>query len=380
MPNNIVDMQQNNACVDKQSNIVEIPGLGSAEGRWLRLGPWYAMFPVEFAFQQICKYTDKSSSILDPFCGRGTTLAASAALGRHAGGMEINPVAWIYAKTKLNPAPEGMVMSRLYELAWQCEKQKLTRMPDFFHWAFDKEVLRFLIVARENLNWRYNNTDRTLMAIILVDLHGKEQTSLSNQMMQTKAMAPKYSVNWWKQRDMRPREKDAIEILKNKIAWRYKHGLPEYKSHLSVYLGDSTSQLSKLDHGKKYDLLLTSPPYYGLTNYNADQWLRRWVLGGANRPINSAGIWESRFGNMKEYRVLLQKVFTRASKLLKRKSRIVVRTDARAFTYQTTCDVLKDVFCNKNICVINRPMEGKSQTALYGDKEDKPGEKDIILW
>ena len=42
------------------------------------------------------------------------------------------------------------------------------------------------------------------MALILVYLHGKHDASLSNQMRQTKAMAPRYAVNWWRERGLRP--------------------------------------------------------------------------------------------------------------------------------------------------------------------------------
>ncbi|MCU7919696.1 MAG: site-specific DNA-methyltransferase [Candidatus Thiodiazotropha sp. (ex Epidulcina cf. delphinae)] len=358
---------------------LELPGLSSAEGRWIRLGPWYAMFPLEFAYEEIANNTAPGDAILDPFMGRGSTVVAAAALGRNAAGMEINPVAWVYAKTKINPAYKNKVLARLYDLAWLCEEKKLVRMQDFFHWAFDKEVLRFLLVAKDKLNWRYSQVDRTLMAIILVDLHGKESNSLSNQMRQTKAMAPDYSVNWWKARGMRPKEKDPISILEKKIEWRYRYGVPNFESKSNVLKGDSASMLYKVQKLAPFKLLLTSPPYYNVTNYNYDQWIRRWMLDGPPNPINSAGRWENRFHGMEDYRYLLKSVFSKAAKYMVRDSRIVVRTDARQFTFDTTLDVLKTVFPDKSVEIIDRPYKGKTQTALFGDKSEKPGEKDIIM-
>ncbi|MCU7933561.1 MAG: ATP-binding protein [Candidatus Thiodiazotropha sp. (ex Dulcina madagascariensis)] len=195
----------------------------------------------------------------------------------------------------------------------------------------------------------------------------------------TKAMAPDYSVNWWKARGMRPKEKDPISILEKKIEWRYRYGVPNFESKLNVLKGDSASMLYKVQKLAPFKLLLTSPPYYNVTNYNYDQWIRRWMLDGPPNPINSAGRWENRFHGMEDYRYLLKSVFSKAAKYMVRDSRIVVRTDARQFTFDTTLDVLKTVFPDKSVEIIDRPYKGKTQTALFGDKSEKPGEKDIIM-
>ena len=43
-----------------------------AEGRWSRLGSYYAMFPVTFVENVITQWTEEGQTIIDPFCGRGT--------------------------------------------------------------------------------------------------------------------------------------------------------------------------------------------------------------------------------------------------------------------------------------------------------------------
>ena len=40
------------------------------------------------------------------------------------------------------------------------------------------------------------------MALLMIDLHGKRESALSNQMRQTKAMSPQYAIGWWKERDL----------------------------------------------------------------------------------------------------------------------------------------------------------------------------------
>ena len=39
---------------------------------------------------------------------------------------------------------------------------------------------------------------------------------------------------------MEPRPKNAAELLRRKIGWRYRHGLPKFKTKARAILGDST--------------------------------------------------------------------------------------------------------------------------------------------
>ena len=138
----------------------------TAESRWARFGPYYAMFPVEFAFDVVQNYSNKGDLILDPFAGRGSSIYAGGVLGRHSLGIEINPVGWLYGKVKLNPAPKEKVVPRLYEIYSKRNfySRRIEKMPLFYRMCFCDEVLKFLLASRTFLNWKTNNTDSTLMA------------------------------------------------------------------------------------------------------------------------------------------------------------------------------------------------------------------------
>jgi DNA methylase len=347
--------------------------------RWMRLGPWYAMFPMQFALESIEKHTKRGDAVLDPFMGRGTTLAAATMLERNCAGVEINPIAWIYAQTKMDIANEQKVRERLNEIAELALHETIAVLPEFFDWCFCEAVLKFLLTARGRLNWRDDVVDRTLMAIILVDLHGKEETSLSNQMRQTKAMAPGYSVNWWKKRKMRPHHTDPKSLLESKITWRYRYGSPIHKTQSLALHGNSTEILPNVQPIAPFKLLLTSPPYYKIINYNYDQWIRRWMLGGPDTPSFSAGKHESDFGHQENYQTLLNDVFQAAAPLMQDQASIIVRTDARSFTLQATLNALELAFPEKRLKREDRPVIGKTQTELFGDDGKKPGEVDLVL-
>jgi hypothetical protein len=339
------------------------------------------MFPTSFAERVIRRYTAPGDTVLDPFCGRGTVPFVAAALGREGFGVEINPVGWIYGKTKLRTASEARVLERLREIGRRAKRYRgHNRLPRFFQHAFSSEVLKFLLAARDHLDWKGSRVDRTLMAILLVYLHGKEKQALSNQMRQTKAMSPNYSIRWWKKNGKAPPEIDPVTFLSPRIKWRYKNDRPVYKNS-DVVFGDATAVLN---HGvprvdTKYRLLLTSPPYYHVANYNYDQWLRLWLLGGAEEPAYSNGKWQSKFADKEAYKELLTLVFNSAKSQLHDDAVVYVRTDARQFTRASTIAVLQTVFSGKAIQILERPMNGLSQTRLYGDKSNKPGEVDVIL-
>lgn len=361
------------------------PRYDTALGRWMGVGPYYAMFPMEFAFDVVRNYSKPNDWILDPFAGRASSVYAAAALGRHGVGIEINPVGWLYGQVKLNPPTEADVMRRAEEINEEAKNllsSVIEQEPEFFHWCYSPDVLRYLLVARERLNWQASSVDATLVVIILIYLHGKLGQSLSNQMRQSKAMHPDYSIEWWKEKNLKPPQIDPFVFLKRRIQWRYEKGVPNYKKSRVIW-GDSTTELknpeNKLDK-HKFSLLLTSPPYFDVTNYHYDQWIRLWMLGGENRPTwIGKGQWEKKFSGALAYKELLEGVFQDCTEYLTNDAVIYVRTDAREFTLQTTMDVLLKVFPKKHFHVMDKPINKPSQTALYGDKSKKPGEVDIVL-
>lgn len=359
----------------------------TAARRWEGVGPYYAMFPTDFADRVVAKYTKPGDTVLDPFAGRGTAVFSAAHQGRRGLGIEINPVGWVYAKTKLGPASRDAVARRLRELGELASdnQEEAEALPAFFHSCYCQHVREYLLAAREHLQWQHNQTDRTTMALLLVYLHGKRRAALSNQMRQTKSMAPDYAVRWWRQRELKPPGIDPVVFMTKRLEWRYAKGLPEVRES-DVYLGDSEYYLPRLTdlargRGKRVRLLLTSPPYFGLTNYHYDQWLRLWLLGGPPTARRVPGRHELRgkFQHSARYRELLCNVFEGAAALLSRKATIYVRTGLDAFTHLTTQQVLQDVFPRYRLRAERQPYTRPTQTSLFGDQEKKVGEVDLVM-
>ena len=356
-----------------------------ATKRWECLGPYYAMFPVGFAREVIGKYSRKSGFVLDPFAGRGTSVYAAADLGRRAMGIEINPVGWLYGRAKITPAPKRAMLARLDEVCARMPNfaTQARALPEFYHFCFSRDVQRFLLAARARLNWRRNHTDATLMALVVMHLHGKKSEGMSNQMRQTKAMSPAYSIRWWRGRGMEtPPDIDPREFLRKKIEWRYAKGTPSFRESPRLYLGDSVKVLGRIAKAQngKASLLFTSPPYRGVVNYHADQWLRLWLLGGPDSPKSLGEKNKGRFNSKAAYRAMLRAVFSKCAAMTAKDAVVYVRTDMREFTRACTREVLLECFPGHQKEEVESYAQN-SQTRLFANKSSlkKPGEVDIIM-
>jgi hypothetical protein len=359
----------------------------TAAKRWAGIGPYYAMFPVPFADSVVEHFTDPGDLVLDPFAGRGTAVFAAASKDRRGVGIEINPVGWVYAQAKLRPASEEAVLGRLDQLQAISPRfeEEAASLPEFFSLCYSRYVLRFLLAVRDCLDWRRSSIDRTVMALLLVYLHGKRGSALSNQLRQTKAMSPEYAVNWWRERGLKPPCLDPVEFMKPRVKWRYAKGIMCCTSS-QMYLGDSTKVLGSLSYRSPaaVKLLFTSPPYIGVTNYHYDQWLRLWLLGGQPNalriPKEAAGPYRGKFEDRSHYKKFLQRVFIKSKALLRSDAVVYVRSDSRKTTYEITLSILKEVFPEHKLCCMDRPVKGQTQTHLFHSKAQKAGEVDFILW
>lgn len=368
----------------KTENIVR--GFQNAESRWARLGPYYAIFPLDFAFEVVEKYSKEDDFIIDPFAGRGSSIYAGGVLGRHSLGIEINPVGWLFGSTKLFPADKNDVADRLLEIYSKRNyyTRAIEKLPVFYRMCYCDEVLKFLLAARNYLNWRINSVDATLISIILVYLHGKLGGALSNQMKMTKSMGMQYSIDWWKKQNLiKPPEINPAQFILDKINWRYEKGKPNVFDSRILY-GDSTVEISKIipksvETGIKFSLLFTSPPYCSVTNYYADQWLRLWLLGGPETPKAILDKHKGRFISKDIYTNLLDTVFADCAVLMDKRSTIYVRTDNRDFTFYITLHILKKHFPKHDILINESLYTKKTQTEIFGNNSENNGEVDIIL-
>ena len=350
---------------------------GNAAGRWASFGPYYATFPVSFAKEVVSSMSSKGGSILDPFCGRGTVPFVAQATERSSLGIDINPVAWIFSKVKTSPTPEPKkLLDRLDGLSAEVSSSDKQAVNEFQKLAWSQNVLGFLNAARRTLNWRDDTIDRTLMAFILVNLHGRGHDGIGNQMQKSRAMGPVYALKWWKDRGLKPPDVNPYEYFHKRICWRYRYGVIGSDQASEILCADSTQALPNLRE-ERFDLLFTSPPYFGITDYRQDSWIRLWMLreGGAlpDWKKDKAMVSKDHYGEM------LKTVFAESSRLLKRNGVVWIRTDAREYTRKTTLDAIHEVWPNRKLYQRCDLPQKATQTAHFGRESSGLGEVDFVI-
>lgn len=362
--------------------------IGEAERRWAHVGPYFAMFPIGYVEDVIGQHTCPGDAVLDPFAGRFSTVAMANYAGRPGFGVEINPLGWLYGRVKLNPAQQcGEVLRRVEEMRDASARYttEAGSMDEFFRLCYCPEVRRFLLACRDLLKWRTSLVDATVMASVLIVLHHGIGRGLSNQMHQAKAMAPRYSIKWWKRRGMEtPPPVEPVEFLSRRIRWRYARGAFRCGDGVAQ-AGDSCVVLktrpvrawSEKHGGIK--LLFTSPPYWSLVNYFKDQWLRLWMLGEEATQTERSHAFEKRFGEKDAYRELMKTVFSQCAAMMRSDGVVVVRMDERRFTRDTILATLSECFPNYRPVHGQVVTKGRNQTVLFNRTAKQYGERDIVL-
>lgn len=244
--------------------------------------PYYTMFPLDFPLKHLVK-AHKGAWVLDPFCGRGTTLFASRLLGLGCVGIDSNPAATAIAAAKISNASPKSVINLARDILEQNRKPDNVPSGEFWRFCFHKQTLKDLCVVREYLLEKCTSSEEiTLRALLLGILHGPlrkgKPTYLSNQMPRTYSTKPNAALRFWKRKGLiSPQYVDVLDA----IVCRARHSLAETlpPARGAVYFGDARRIGSLIPGRRRFNWIITSPPYFKMQTYRPDQWLRNWFLG-----------------------------------------------------------------------------------------------------
>lgn len=93
--------------------------------------PYFTMFPLEYPNRVLKKHLKEQPVVLDPFCGRGTTLFSARKFGLSAWGIDSSPVAVAIAKAKLASCDIEAPLELAAELIADVEPADLPDTPFF---------------------------------------------------------------------------------------------------------------------------------------------------------------------------------------------------------------------------------------------------------
>ena len=254
--------------------------------------PYFTMFPLEYPLKVLHQHKKNTPVIMDPFCGRGTTLFAARSLGLKARGIDSSPVAVANAQAKLANIDNEAVLSLARNFIEEYDNPEIPSS-EFFRQAFHRSTLKQICSIRDGLNdlKRSSNASVALKAAMLGCLHGpinkniRSLSYFSNQMPRTFAPKPDYAVNYWKERNLSPPKVNVSQILLKKLNRIQEVPISDGMRFTHAKLGDSRFASSIPTSLRDFSIVITSPPYYGMRTYVEDQWVRNWFLGGPSQVI-----------------------------------------------------------------------------------------------
>src|SRR4029077_11790863 len=105
------------------------------------------MFPLEFPISVLGQFGGSELRVLDPFCGRGTTIFAARLHGHQAYGIDCSPIAIAIARAKLAETTDAEVLA-LAETILQDQTNITVPEGEFWRWAYAPATLRQVCVIR----------------------------------------------------------------------------------------------------------------------------------------------------------------------------------------------------------------------------------------
>jgi DNA methylase len=250
---------------------------------------YQGMFPAKVAHYFIQRYSRPGNVVLDPFSGRGTVPLQARAEGRLAICNDLNPLAYVLSRAKIDPPSWDSVQDFLTRLE-KGYRRSDTGEPDApadIRMLYHPNTLRQICYVRERLlskpitAW---SPDELMiggaLAGIMHGSHRRDGTSqyLSISMPNTFSMSPTYVKKYIRENGLVAPDQDVFECLRDKMARLYLDdiaGIPGRARHL-----DATSLLKGRNmKANKVDLIVTSPPYLQVVNYGTANWIRLWLIG-----------------------------------------------------------------------------------------------------
>lgn len=299
---------------------------------------WYpARYVPQLAGILVNYFTEPGQLVLDPFCGSGTTLLEAFKFGRPALGIDLNPIAVLITRAKLVEFEERSFSRYKNRILRKANELLSSSQPSLLQ---QENIHPLVPNYDENRCWYHLNTLHELGSIwksIHLHQHSKYFHVGCAAFSSILRYCCSQEKHWgWICDNVKPKTlnyknattKFSAKLEEYKISATQLHReaaeLQEKKIHISkidVYEGNATDILAEYPTGT-FDLVVTSPPYYNMTDYISSQRLSfLWFDSNVrNLKEKEIGARYKRFrkNHLVDYLNDLRSGFTSIARVLKR--------------------------------------------------------------
>ncbi len=254
----------------------------------------------------ISRLTNRGDRVYDPFMGRGTTLIEAFLEHRRPLGNDINPLSTAIVAPRLNPPDLADITERLDSLDLRHPIEQHPALKAFFHLHTLRQIiaLKEYFLAKETTGG-LDAVDHWLRMVAMNRLTGHSDGFFSvyslppNQAVSIKAQR---SIN--KSRNQTPPSKDILP----RILRRSKSLLRDWTAlsfdreqrNLNGLLTTQDARHATDIPTDSTQLVVTSPPFLNVVDYQADNWMRCWFLG-----IDSSQVKITQTANVKDWQMFM---------------------------------------------------------------------------
>lgn len=232
------------------------------------------------------RLTQPGDRVYDPFMGRGTTPIEAALLGRVPLGNDVNPLSVVMTRPRLHPPTLDQVEARLRQIDLDDPADQPEDLLVFYH----PETLRGISSIKRYLLRRRSKgaLDAVDEWIALVALN--RLTGHSSGFFSVYTLPPNQAVSVKSQRKINarrqqtPLRRDAVQIILKKskqllgdVDGAARAALAGVAQDAVLLTGPAHATPGIPSHSVA--LVVTSPPFLNVVQYDIDNWLRCWFLG-----------------------------------------------------------------------------------------------------
>ena len=254
-------------------------------------------FPPALADYFINYFSHVGDLVLDPYSGKGTAPYQACLLDRVGFGIDVTPEAYVLTGAKVNTIKHDEAVDYLRSIKFGISKTNIRDVNLDVKVFFSTKTLAQILVIKERLledlgidpstidytNGNVFHSTKTKkeqcaqywLGVLVGILHGSSSYSLSLPCSHSFSMAPNYTKKYAKEHHLKKPDRNVIECMIERSYYLQSAGIARVSG--KAYLGKA-QELPK-SWEEKFDLIVTSPPYFTAQSYAWDNWLREWLLG-----------------------------------------------------------------------------------------------------